>query len=153
MKKVMMVWMMVLVIGSGVLIAQTQSDSASLILSGVVGANVSITIEGTGNEGLNLQLPQSNVLVGTATEVANVPYNVSAFTTNGFALTFDSENAISYTVSYDGQTVSQNGDNIFGSPQSTTSGRNRSIRISYTDVSGRTEGMYSDEITFTISAE
>lgn len=152
MKKVFVVLVVLFVVGSGAVFAQA-SGTADLVLSGVVGANVSISIEGNNNEALMLQSAQTNVLVGTATEIANVPYSVGVSSANDtFALTHSGGETIGYTLTYGGLTANATGGNIF-TAQSATSGRERDIRISYAPEPSLPEGVYSDLITLTITAD
>ncbi|TVR69302.1 MAG: hypothetical protein EA427_08715 [Spirochaetaceae bacterium] len=151
MKKVFVVLVVLFVLGSGAVFAQV-SDTAQLVLSGVIGPYVNITITPAPAAGnLNLNVAQTNLLVGTAVEVSNVPYNVSASSVNGFEFTNGPESH-PYELFYAGQAVSQGAD-IFGASQSATVGQNREIRVTYAAALGIPSGTYTDEVTFTIEQQ
>ena len=152
MKKVFVILVVLFVLGSGAVFAQV-SDTAQLVLSGFVGDFVSITVTPTAAaSNINLNLAQNNLVVGNAVEVANVLYDVSASSLNGFVFANGLGDTHGYDLSYGGETVAagSGGTQSLFTGQTPTAGQNRSITITFPVATGIASGSYSDEITFTI---
>lgn len=127
----------------------------TLNLQGVVPAVLSITIT---PEPLATNLPldttQSNVKVAEAVEVSNsaTGYTVDIVSANNGQLVNGSD-TINYSLTYGGSTIDlANGDAVTGASGAVNA--NKDINISYTgvDYALLTQGTYSDQVTFTISA-
>lgn len=127
----------------------------TLNLQGVVPAVLSITIT---PEPLATNLPldttQSNVKVAEAVEVSNsaTGYSVDIVSANNGQLVNGSD-TINYTLSYGGSAIDlANGDAVTGASGAVNASKD--INISYTgvDYALLTQGTYSDQVTFTISA-
>lgn len=136
----------------GMAFAQQTTDSASLNLSGTVGdfVSVSVTPEPAAS-GLSLSMNQPSLLqVGTVVETSNVPYEVTATSTNSFEFSNGTE-TVPYTFYYDGSAVASSGDTVSSGSQAAGISRPVSVTYSAADINNPT-GAYSDTVTFSISS-
>lgn len=135
------------------------ATSGNLLLKGTVPEllSIAITPESIASS-LPLDVTQSDTKVATVNEKSNsnTGYNVSISSTNLGKLVHSSVSSsfINYSLKYDGSAVDlANGDSFtFSSAASVDT--NKDIQISYTGMAHESliQGVYSDTVTFTISA-
>lgn len=151
MKKVLTIFVVLMVVGTVGLFAQTLTDSATLFLSGTVGdfVQIDVTPEPAATS-LALSAGQASPLqVATVTETSNTAYEVTASSANSFSFS-DGTNTLSYTLYYDGATVPTNGATV--SSGATANGVTRPVSVTFPAAgTGAATGTYSDTVTFTIS--
>lgn len=134
------------------------ATSGVLQLRGTVPARLSIEVNAEATaSALPLETDQVDTLVAQTVEKSNskTGYKVGISSTNEGELVSaeDSSSTIAYTLKYNGNTVDLSGDEY--SYSFPTGGSNtRDVTISYTGVAYEDliEGVYADDVTFTISA-
>lgn len=138
------------------------SDTATLILSGIVPAvaNLTVTPNGTANTTLDIVNGTNNLLVATAQESCNTPtgYKINIKSQTG-GLLVNATNAnlkTTYTLSYGGQqlTLTQNYQQaknvtVLNSPAVNVSSN---INVSVAAYAAALAGTYSDTVTLQIVA-
>jgi hypothetical protein len=130
------------------------TDSASLFLSGTVGDFVSITVTPEpAATALTLSIAQTTpLLVATVTESSNTPYTVVADSANSFNFS-DGSTSLPYQMYYDGTLIAASGDTVTPLTSGGAAAAVRPITVTYPAAgSGTTSGIYSDNVTFTISS-
>jgi hypothetical protein len=129
----------------------SDSDSATITISGVVGDFVSLNVT-TESAATNLSLSTnqtSPLKIATVTETSNTAYEVEVTSGNGFVFSNSGNDTHPYTLYYDGSVVAQSGDVV--SSGTNANNLNKDVSVTYSEFNGA-PGVYSDAVTFTISS-
>lgn len=139
--------------------APAASDTAVINLSGVIEPKVVITADVEDVE-LNLMADAGDIVIATLTEWSNVRagYEVSLGSTGNGRLvnTADDSEFLPYTVSYGGVTRDlSNGAVVVTDSESKSVGQgtDKALGISFTANGDLGDGLYTDSLTFTITAK
>lgn len=137
------------------------ASTGTLNLRGTVNAvyNIAIAPE-SGGANLNLDIlnGESDKLVATVNELSNDPsgYKVQASSANGGILKNGSVDQVAYSIRYGSgstTTLSTSAQTVYTSSALVTPANNfQSVKVSFTGNSSALAGVYSDTITFSISA-
>lgn len=138
-----------ILLSAGAVSAQT-TDSATLLLSGVVGPYVSIQVTPTANAtNLLLNIPQTSpVTVAEVVEVSNESYTVSVSSVNGFSFS-NGDHPHDYTLYYGGTAFPDGGQVSSGAFANHVT---RTVGVTYDSATTLQPGTYTDTVTFTIEA-
>lgn len=136
------------------------ATTGAITLAGTVPRATAIVVTGSGDyNALDLETTTTDLTVASVREINNTAagYAVTLTSTNGGKLKNGTVGEITYTAKYDSAsvTLSTSAETITtGAASSSVVNVTKAFSISYTgaDSSERMEGTYSDDLTFTISA-